>query len=229
MQNGVIIKFLVERLDTPQRPIVATVYDPEAWVIDQFAAIYQFYLENGNSLDGRISIILASSSVGGTSKRVVVNNENDKVNSYDIVESSIDRNRLADVLAADPKLIFTSVMSSFGRVVRLEGLATPEIALTVTVELFDRSTVVYKFNYDTKKWEYVADSAKDSNNNSVPESRDDFVNGEVGSAEFDFRGGNGNDFEDFVRRASAYGIRIVGGRGIVTCVSVGGSISCEVQ
>lgn len=198
----------------------ATAFTPQSWIIDQFSGMRQFYIDSGNDLNGVIAKSAPSESGGF-------------VNGYDVVGSGVDRNRVSDAIANDPRFIFTSTMASFGRALRLGGIVTPDVALTVTVSFPDNSNVIYsnviyQFNWDTKKWEYVEDSARDSHNNSIPESRNDFVNGGVGSGEFDFSGGSSSDFEDFLRRASAYGISVTGGRDRIGCVQVAsGQIHCS--
>ena len=176
-------------------------------MLDEYAAILAFYRGNGNSLHGPVTA--SASSVNGGS-----------VNAYDVVGSSQDRNRVSDVLANNPRMIFTSVMSSYGRVIRLANIATPDVPLTVAVTFPDNSHVVYQFNWATKKWEYVANSAVDSHGNSIPETAIDFTNGGAGGS-YNFSGvGNPNDVEDFINRANAAGVSISRG---IAWVCVGGT------
>lgn len=215
LNRGIIVNYLVERLDIPQGPMQATPFLTEDWITDQYIGIHDFYVDNGNGLHGVTAKSAQSESDGS-------------VNGYDVVGSGVDRNRVSDAIANDPRFIFTSIMASFGRAIRLAGIVTPDVALSVTVNFPDGSNAVYQFNWDTKKWGYAEGTARDSNNNSIPESRDDFVNGGVGTGEFDFTGGNTNDFDDFLRRASSYGITVTGGRGRIACVQVGtGQIHCS--
>jgi len=207
LSGGTFVGYYVEKLDTQGNQYIAVPIQPEQWMLDEWAAILVFYRGNGNSLHGPVTA--SASSVGGGS-----------VNAYDVVGSSQDRNRVSDALANNPRMIFTSVMSSYGRVIRLANVATPDVDLTVTVNFPDGSHAVYKFNWNTKKWEYVADSAVDSHGNSIPETATDFSNNGAGGS-FSFTGpGNSNDVNDFISRAHSAGVSITNG---IAWVCVGGT------
>lgn len=217
LNSAAIIGYEVTREDfrPGQWTLVASPFLPDSWIVDQYIGIHQFYSENGNSLHGAL--------VSG-----VISTAGNTINAYDVTGSSVDRNRVSESLANSPRMIFTSVMASFGRAIRLSGLVTPDVALTVNVNFPDGSTVIYKFNWDTKKWEYVAGTAVDSNGNTIPESPSDFVNGGIGRGEFDFSrpGGNLRDLENWINRAAASGVTIIGNGVRYACVVVGGVTTC---
>lgn len=217
LSSAVIVGYEVTREDyvAGQWTLVASPFVPESWMVSQYLGVQQFYNQSGNSLHGTMAAAVPSAA-------------GDSVNAYDVTGSSVDRNRVTDSLANNPKLVFTSVMASFGRAIRLSGIVTPDVALTTTVNFPDGSRVIYKFNWDTKKWEYVEGTAVDSNGNSIPESPSDFVNGAVGRGEFDFSrpGGNLNDIQDWINRASAAGITVVGNGVRYACVTANGITSC---
>lgn len=219
LPDGIIVRYIVVKAESSTSgsyDLVAEPTIPDDWVLQEFVAIHNFYKSSGNSLDGIVAAS-ANSETGGS------------VNAYDVTGSSVDRNRVSDALAAHPGMIFTSVMASFGRAIRLAGIVTPDVALTATVNFPDGSRVVYKFNWDTKKWEYVKGTGVDSNGNSVPESPNDFVNGAVGSGVFDFTrpGGNPNDARDFINRAEAAGVSITDGVRFACTRVNGGSLTCN--
>lgn len=200
-----------EDLQPGQWTLVASPFEPESWMLEQYALLHQFYLTNGNALHGREAVSAQAESGG-------------HVNGYDVTGSSVDRNRVSDYLGGNFTTVFASVMGSFGRAIRLGGILTPDVQLTVQVLFPDGSKAIYKFNWDTKKWEYVPKSAVDSNGNSIPESPEDLVNGTVGSGEFDFNrpGGNPNDLGDFLNRAAGMGIPIIDPTRRMACTNAGG-------
>ena len=210
LSGGVLVGYSVTR---EEWGTVAVGFPPADWMIDQYALVHQYYLNNGKSLASKVSAA-PTSATGGS------------VNGYDVVGSSLDRNRVTNAIASNPRLIFTSTMASYGRVIRLAGIATPDAALTVKVTFPDGSTVIYKFNWNTKQWEYLPKSAIDSHGNSIPETASDFTNGGVG-ANFDFSGpGNPNDVNDFIQRAAAAGVTITGNTRWACSAAGGNSFRC---
>lgn len=202
MERGVIVKYWVTEEDfgRGQHVRLAHLVQPEDWVLDQFALLHQFYLDNGRSLTASLRSSKARST-GGT------------INAYHVVGSSRDRNAVVNELHDNPRLVFTSVFASFGRAIKLANVVTPDPALTVKTMFPDGSHAYFRFNWDTKRWEYVPKSAVDSHGNSIPETADDFTNNGVG-ATYDFRGaGNERDVQDFLQRARGAGVRIEGGTG----------------
>lgn len=210
LSGGVLVGYSVTQ---EEWGLFAVGFPPPKWMIDQYALLHQYYLNNGKSLASKITAS-ATSATGGS------------VNGYDVVGSSQDRNRVANAVASNPKLIFTSTMASYGRVIRLAGIATPDAALTTKVTFPDGSTVIYKFNWNTKQWEYLPKSAIDSHGNSIPETAADFTNSGVG-ATFDFTGpGNPNDVNDFIQRAAAAGVTITGNTRWACSVVDGNAFRC---
>lgn len=210
MTDGLIARYEVtrEELVPGQLTYFAYLQEPEQWVVDQFAGIHQYYLDNNNSF---ISAMAASpqSASGGY------------VNGYDVVGSSQDRNRVSNAIGNSPKMVFTSVMASFGRAIRLSGIATPDVDLTVKVDFPDGSKVIYKFNWNTKQWEYVPKSAVDSHGNNIPETASDFTNNGAG-ANYDFSGpGNPNDINDFIVRAGLAGVTVTNSAVRLACTQAG--------
>lgn len=216
LSAGLIVGYEVSREDfyAGAWTNVASPFEPEAWIIDQYLGFNEFYAGNGGSLHGALSAAVAS-------------DDGDSVGAFDVTGSSAARNRVSDKLA-DSWPGFLAGFASVGRAVRLAGLVTPDVALTITVNFPDGSNVVYKYNWDIKRWEYVPGTARDSNGNNVPESLGDFVNGGVGYGEFDFsRPDLGTrDLENWINRAGALGVRIVGSGVRYGCVTSGGITTC---
>lgn len=212
LKNNIIVGFEKYREDSVPGvwTIVADTFIPEQWMVDQFIGVRDFYVANGNSLNTGLSASVASE--GG-----------DSVNAFDVTLSSVDRNRVADALAASPRIQAVAVLSSFGRVIRLAGIVTPDVPVTVKVNFPDGSSGIFKFNWDLKRWEYVKNTAIDSNGNSIPESESDFTNGGTSEGNFDFTrpGGNLRDVEDWIARATAAGVKLVGTGTRYACVKAG--------
>lgn len=215
LPQAFIARYYVGREDTGdgQWSLMAMPAVPEQWVLDQFVQIHQFYLANGNSLDARYAAPPIASLTG------------DSINAYDVVSSSASRNAVSQHLSTR----FISLIAggaSVARIVRLDGIIAPSVPMTVNVSFPDGSRAIYRFNWDTKQWEYLPGSAVDSHGNSVPEKAADFVNGDAGYAEFDFRNpsGNVNDQSDWINRAIAAGISVTtptSSRLRWSCVKVG--------
>lgn len=211
LPGGVIVGYWVtdEDIYLGQYVRMAVPVMPEGWILDQFAAIHQFYLDNGGSLTAALSNATPAASGG-------------HVNAYDVVGSSKDRNAVVNDLHDNPRLVFTSVFASFGRAIKLTGLVSPDPDLTVKAMFPDGSYAYFKFNWDTKEWEYVSKSAVDSHGNSIPETPEDFTNGGAGGS-YDFSGpGNPNDVNDFLHRAWQAGVPVHGGGIRWGCTSAGG-------
>lgn len=119
-------------------------------------------------------------------------------------------------------------MASVGRAIKLAGLVTPDVPLTVTVNFPDGSSVVYQFNWNLKRFEYVPGTARDSNGNNIPESLSDFVNGGVGRGEFDFSrsGPDSRDLENFLERAMSLGVKVIGNGVRIGCVTTTSGTVC---
>lgn len=229
MNSGVIKSYYVseESDGAPgQKFYVAMPTAPEGWVSHQFGLLHQFYVNNGGSFTATISVdanspsalrmnIASPSATGGY------------VNAYDVVNSSQVRNQVANEIASNAFMSFTSAMATLGKAIQLQtpggSMSGGATALTVVVEFPDDSRAIYVFDWDQKNWDYMPDSAIDSHGNTIPETIEDFSNS---GGRYDFSGpGNPNDISDFLYRARQAGVRITDGTRWA-CSAVPGAVSC---
>ena len=219
----------------------ASAFVPDQFVQDQFWSLYNLYIESEGLMNVTIPVDIPESEAGIASPVVAPSikarqsqfamSGDGSINAYDVVRSSQARNLLDQRLKENPRLAFTAAAASLGRAIKFENLSSGAAKLSAEAKFPDGSRVVLIFNYDTKKWEYAKGTAVDSNNNTIPDSPLDFVNGDSGFAEFGFDSGYSSDVTDFIYRANMMGIPVSGQRGAgrtgIACTKVEGAIRCQ--
>lgn len=219
----------------------ATAFTPDQFVQDQFWALRTLFIESNGTMSIEMTVDIPESQAGIAApvlppafrqqRNVSTMAGESSVNAYDVLRSSQARNLIDKRLKENPRVSFTATAASMGRAIKFEHLNSGNAKLSVSVSFPDGSRVVFIFNYDTKNWEYANGTAVDSNNNSIPETPDGFVNGEAGYAEYGFQNGLGSDASDFIHRANMMGITVTGQRGSgrtgIACTKVNNTISCR--
>jgi len=111
----------------------------------------------------------------------------------------------------------------------VQGFNPSAFSLTLNVIYPDGSKSTYRYNPESKKWERVKGSERDSRGNYVPLSASDFTGEGGAERRFTFDDGNQQNLINFLQRASQHGIRIIGttGRLRFVCVTVGGVTECR--
>lgn len=218
----------------------ASPFTPDQFVQDQFWAQYNLWLQTNGTMQATIAINVPESSISATnigpgilrSKRSVnLQTGSGYVNAYDVTLSSQVRNNINNAIMNDPWMVFTQTMSAAGRVLKLEFLTGAQTQLTTYATFPDGSRSIFRWNWDLKRWEYVPGTSVDSNQNTIPETKLDFVNGEVGHGDFVFRDWQDSDLHDFLYRAEFNQIPVTGamptqGRVGLACSVVEGQVAC---
>lgn len=187
----------------------------EQWAIDFVADLHDAWLLSGGTMKFSFT-----ASVQGELP----------TSAFEVVGSTSARNAISDHLGGS----WPGALAGFASVGRLinpvNWFRSPDVKLTIVVHFPDGSKATFEYNFDFKSWEYVEDSAIDSNNNIIPETVLDFSGGDGNSREFNFSGGSSSDLTNFLQRAALLGIPITGpssGR-IIACVTAGGVTTCTV-
>jgi hypothetical protein len=95
----------------------------------------------------------------------------------------------------------------------------------VTVEFSDGSSMKFRWNMETRQFEYLEDSSRDSHGNRIPDTEEDLTGNETGIGTYDFTGsGNPGDLSDFTQRIGLWNVTIVSGAYSFACtISPAGS------
>jgi hypothetical protein len=141
------------------------------------------------------------------------------MNAYHIVAYSSARNTLSEWLSSNQiDNYLTQVTANL-----MSVLKTP-IVIVVTVNFPDGSEVVFTYsNASLGKYEYRPGTAQDSDNNSIPETRNQASGGYI------FSGGNGN-YNAMISHFNLLGLTVssTGSGSIATSCSVsGGKVTCS--
>lgn len=226
-----VVAYEVFAPDEANPSILRAAYrEPASWIVEEYAALLHYYESNGNSWTGTdiVSITQQSTSASQSfeSNYSSAAAAGETVDAYDVVRYSSYRNQVATHLANDPRMVFTSVMASFGRAIRLAGVVTPDVSLNVHVSFPDGSKAIYRFNWNTKVWEYVKGSAVDSSGNNIPENLSQVIGGGGG---YTFT--NNGDLQDWYTLITSYGVQVGGGLGspMVCAGSATTGVTCRLD
>lgn len=173
---------------------------------------------NGNSLEFYLDMRTDAGSASGF--RIF---SDSKVGVYDYLRSPAIQSQVSDRVNqgfAGAQAAWLAILSSFtSPVLNFERSVTARI-------VFKDGVAYVKYNFDTRQFEFIPNSARDSNGNTIPMTAADFADG--GYKQYYFEGpGGAQDLANFLYQAQLLGIPVVGGGGwIVGCSKIGETIRC---
>jgi len=228
--GGVIIYSLstanmISIIKTPQGVIHDGPISAELeYYFDDLVGLYQ---ANGNSLDYYINLADAPvSSAGNQSKSQPPNLP---TSATDALASSSRMNNLRNYLYST-YVGYIAGAHTFLRPFNPVTWFNPDFGLIRTqVEFPDGSSMMFYFDpasTDLSQWTHAPGTSRDANNNSIPETADEFAGG--GYREYDFGGLPSSSVEDWLNWAGKNQIPVTGSQsGRMGCTSAGGTTVCR--
>ncbi|UNK43624.1 hypothetical protein MNO14_06025 [Luteimonas sp. S4-F44] len=192
------------------------------YYFDDLVGLYQ---ANGNSLD---YIVELTDFQGGLSFQVASQPDNLPLSATEALASSSRMNNLRNYLYST-YVGYIAGAHTFLRPFNPVTWLNPDYGLIRTQVIFpDGSSIVLYFDpgsNDVSQWTYSPGTARDANNNSIPQNAEEFAGG--GYREYDFSGLPQSSINDWVNWAAMNGIPVTGGQtGRMGCTSAGGSTVC---
>ncbi|MFT3790580.1 MAG: hypothetical protein QM741_05800 [Rudaea sp.] len=161
---------------------------------------------------------------------------NPNTTAWDVAFPGPQQNNFTDWAAQTYGAIFNYYGSLLGDLASIFHLLDTSHVPSVTTEITfnDGSRITLKQDTTTNGKivvKVVQDSARDSNNNTIPTNRNAVTGGAGGRAYYQFSGSNSSDFQHWAQALSDWGIPISGsGGGTYTCTSsvddAGVHVSC---
>lgn len=206
-----------------------------AELADYYAELVYLYQRNGGSLEFKVPIDVIRSDMSAASGRAFrAQSAQAAASDYDLPENAyeaISNSSKMNNVHAWMETKLPSFIAGGQSVIRVFNpavwLGSKSSQVYVRLEFHDQSTVLITYNYDSKMWERVPNSARDGHNNSIPEKREDFAGG--GYREYNFQGPPSTDIQNFLVWAHQNGIPISGSvsHTRLACSSAGGgAVQC---
>ncbi|CAM4283980.1 hypothetical protein CR156_06735 [Stenotrophomonas lactitubi] len=197
---------------------------------EYYAQLVYLYQSNGNSLEFRVTVnqLFGAGQISARSARVAAAAATEYPQSaYEALADSSKMNSIHEMMRWKyPSLIAGA--NSVYRVFNPVAWLNPQSAqVTVRLEFPDQSSMMITYNYGTKLWEKMPNTARDAHNNSIPEDTSAFAGG--GVREYNFNGAPSSDLVNFLYWADRHGIHVSGAtrRDRLACsIVVGGTTRC---
>ncbi|MCU1063966.1 hypothetical protein [Stenotrophomonas maltophilia] len=210
LSTGEINSFVI----MPDLRIIELPVNPD--LADYYAELVYLYQRNGGSLEFKVPIDVIASDMSAASRATLrVQSARASATGHDLPENAyeaISNSSKMNNVHAWMETKFPSFIAGGQSVIRVFNpavwLGSKSSQVYVRLEFHDKTTVLITYNYDSKMWERIPNSARDGHNNSIPEKREDFAGD--GYREYNFQGPPSTDLQNFLVWAHQNGIPVSG-------------------